>query len=231
MSFAAVGLALWFGIQTSISPCPLATNIAAISFIGRRVGNTRHVLLAGALYVLGRTVAYVLLGALLLTGLLAAGGSARFLQRTLNLVIGPVVILVGMALLGLIGIGSSLSLGGKALQERAAKGGIWWAGLLGILFALSFCPVSAGLYFGGLMPLAAANGSRVLLPLVFGLGTALPVAVFAFLIAFASQRVGKAFEQLTRIEKVVRIATGIIFIVAGVWLSLTQVYGLSLFAG
>lgn len=230
MTWLALGSALWLGILTSISPCPLATNIAAISFISRKVGQTRHVALSGLLYVLGRTVAYVALASLLLAGILAGGEIARFLQRYLNLVLGPIVILVGMVLLGLIGGGVSMNLAGSGVQEKAAKGGFWWAGLLGFLFALSFCPVSAGLYFGALIPLSAANGSRLVLPGVFGLGTALPVVVFAFLIAFASQHVGKAFSTLTQIERWVRVATGVLFIVAGVYMSLTHVYGLSLMA-
>ena len=135
-----------------------------------------------------------------------------------------------MVLLGLIGSGVSLSLAGGGMQERAARGGAWWAAALGFLFALSFCPVSAGLYFGALIPLAAAHGSRVLLPSVYGLGTALPVVAFAFLIAFASQHVGKAFNKLSQIERWVRVATGVLFVVAGVYLSLTHVYGLSLLA-
>jgi len=230
MTWLTVGSALWLGILTSISPCPLATNIAAISFIGRKVGQPRQVVLAGLLYVLGRTVAYVALGALLLAGLLASGEVARFLQRYLNLILGPVVILVGMVLLGLIGSGVSMNLAGGGVQERAAKGGAWWAGALGFLFALSFCPVSAGLYFGALIPLSAANESRLLLPSIYGLGTALPVIVFAFLIAFASQHVGKVFNKLTQIERWVRVATGVLFIVAGIYLSLTHVYGVSLMA-
>lgn len=230
MTWLTISSALWLGLLTAISPCPLATNVAAISFIGRKVGQPRQVVLAGMLYVVGRTVAYVALAALLLSGLLASGEIARFLQRYLNLVLGPIVILVGMVLLGLIGSGVSMNLAGSGVQERAAKGGLWWAGALGFLFALSFCPVSAGLYFGALIPLATAKGSRLLLPGTYGLGTALPVIAFALLIAFASQHVGKAFTTLTRIERWLRVATGVVFIVAGVYLTLTHVYGLSLLA-
>ena len=95
MTWFALGSAFWLGVLTSISPCPLATNIAAISFVGRRVGRPRLVAFSGLLYVLGRTVAYVALGALVLAGLLAGGGASRFLQRYLNLVLGPLVIVVG----------------------------------------------------------------------------------------------------------------------------------------
>ena len=228
MTWFAVGSALWLGILTSISPCPLASNIAAISFIGRKVGSTRLVLLSGLLYTIGRTASYLALGVVIMAGLMASGEIARFLQRYLNQILGPVLILVGMLLLGLLNVTSSFNLAGAGLQQRAGRGGTWWALLLGILFALSFCPVSAGLFFGGLIPLSASNDSRLVLPALYGVGTALPVIVFAFLMAFASQHVGKAFNRLTQIERWVRVVTGAIFILAGIYYSLAYVYGLSL---
>jgi len=228
MTWFAVGSALWLGILTSISPCPLASNIAAISFIGRKVGSTRLVLLSGLLYTIGRTASYLTLGVVIVAGLMASGEIARFLQRYLNQILGPVLILVGMLLLGLLNVTSSFNLAGAGLQQRAGRGGTWWALLLGILFALSFCPVSAGLFFGGLIPLSASSESRFILPTLYGVGTALPVIVFAFLIAFASQHVGRAFNRLTQIERWVRVVTGAIFILAGIYYSLAYVYGLSL---
>lgn len=234
---AAAALALWLGILTSISPCPLASNIAAVSFIGRRVGHARHVLLSGLLYTAGRTATYVGLGVLLvglvrwLPGLAPSGGQvSRFLGTYANLALGPVLILAGMLLLGLIGLPGSLSLGGMGVQRRAAEGGIAWAAILGILFALSFCPVSAGLFFGGLLGLSLANDSAVLLPSLYGVGTAVPVLAFAFLMAGASQLVGRAFQRLTQIERYVRGATGVVFILAGVYYCLTYIYGLNLMA-
>ena len=228
MSLLAMGTALWLGILTSVSPCPLASNIAAISFIGRRVGKTRQVLLSGLLYTIGRTVAYQLLSVVIVMGLLATGDIARFLQRYLNQLLGPVLILVGMVLLGLLGFSFSLNLAGQGVQRRASKGGVLWSLLLGILFALSFCPVSAGLFFGGLIPLAAANESNVLLPLLFGVGTALPVIPFAFLIAFGSRYVGAAFNKLTQVERWVRTVTGTVFLLAGLYYCITHIYGISL---
>ena len=228
MSLLAMGTALWLGILTSVSPCPLASNIAAISFIGRRVGKTRQVLLSGLLYTIGRTVAYQLLSVVIVMGLLATGDIARFLQRYLNQLLGPVLILVGMVLLGLLGFSFSLNLAGQGVQRRASKGGVLWSLLLGILVALSFCPVSAGLFFGGLIPLAAANESNVLLPLLFGVGTALPVIPFAFLIAFGSRYVGAAFNKLTQVERWVRTVTGTVFLLAGLYYCITHIYGISL---
>ena len=164
MTWLAAGSALWLGILTSISPCPLASNIAAVTFLSRRVGRSRQVLLSGSVYTLGRSVAYVGLSALILSSVLASDAIARFLQRYLNQILGPVLILVGMVLLEWLGSALSVNLAGQGVQRRAAKGGLWWSGALGILFALSFCPVSAGLFFGGLIPLAAAKQSHVLLP-------------------------------------------------------------------
>jgi len=228
MTWFVLGSALWLGILTSISPCPLASNIAAISFIGRKVGSTRQVFLSGLLYTIGRTAAYLALGVVIMAGLMASGEIARFLQRYLNQILGPVLILVGMLLLGLLNVSTSLSFAGQGVQQRASKGGTGWALLLGILFALSFCPVSAGLFFGGLIPLSMANDSRFVLASLYGVGTALPVLVFAFLMAFASQHVGKAFNRLTQIERAVRVITGIVFVAAGLYYSLTYVYGITM---
>ena len=228
MTWIAIGSAFWLGLLTAISPCPLATNIAAISFIGRQVGNRRAVLASGLLYTLGRALTYVVLGAILAGGLMAVSEASRFLQKYMNEILGPVMILLGMVLLGWIGSGLSMNLAGERVQERAAKGGMLWAGLLGILFALSFCPVSAGLFFAGLIPLSVQHGSRLLLPAVYGLGTALPVVFFAFLIVLSTEAVGKAFHRLTQIEKWVRWIAGVLFILAGLYYSLTHIYGLSI---
>ena len=222
---AAIFSAFWLGILTAISPCPLATNIAAISFIGRKAGRKNHVLTSGFLYALGRTLAYVGLGAVITAGVLGSSDISRFLQQYMNEAIGPIMIVLGLVLLGWIGSGVSLSLGSAALQEKAGRGGIIWALPLGILFALSFCPVSAGLFFGGLLPLALQQQSVLVLPVVYGLGTALPVVVFAFIMAFASAYVGRAFNQLTRIECWVRYLTGTAFILAGIYYSVIHIYG------
>ncbi len=228
ISWFAIGSALWLGILTSISPCPLASNIAAISFIGRRVESRRYVLLSGCFYTFGRTMTYLALGMFVMGGLMASDEIARFLQKYMNQILGPVLILVGMLLLGLLNVTASFNLAGAGIQERAGRGGIGWSAILGILFALSFCPVSAGLFFGGLIPLSSSNGSKFLLPTLFGIGTALPVIAFAFLMAFGTQYVGKAFNRMTQIEWWVRTVTGVVFILIGIYYCLTHIYGLSI---
>ncbi len=228
MSWIAITSALWLGILTSISPCPLATNIAAISFIGRKAGKKNHVLGSGFLYSIGRTFAYVVLGGIITAGFLGSAEVSRFLQKYMNEALGPIMIFLGLILLGWIGTGVSFSLGTEKLQKKAEKGNIFWALPIGSLFAISFCPVSAGLFFGGLLPLALKENSILILPTLYGIGTALPVVIFAFLMAFASAYVGKAFNKLTHIEVWIRIIAGAAFILAGIYYCLTHIYGINL---
>jgi cytochrome c-type biogenesis protein len=220
----ATGFAFWLGILTSISPCPMATNIAAVSYVGRRMGNSRYVFIAGLLYTLGRTIAYLVLGIVLVACMLSKEQTALYLQKYMHLVLGPILIVVGMFLLRLI----QFSMGGggmsEALQKRVDAIGIWGALLLGAVFALSFCPVSAALFFGSLIPLAVKVQSSVVLPVVYGIGTALPVMLFAALLALSAQSVGKAYNILGKVEWWGRIITGWIFILLGVYFSLKYIF-------
>ena len=228
MDLLVIVSALWLGILTSISPCPLASNIAAISFIGRQIGNKKGVLVSGVLYTIGRTFAYILIGAGITAGLLASGEISRFLQKYMNEILGPVMILLGMILLEMIGSKFSLNFISGNIQQKGKNYGVWFALPLGFLFALSFCPVSAGLFFGALVPMSIKYQSRLILPLSYGVGTALPVIVFAFIIAFAGEYLGHAFNRLTQIEFWVRRIAGILFILAGIYYCLTHIYGLKI---
>ena len=216
--------ALWLGILTSISPCPLATNIAAISYIGRKVGNSRQVFLTGLLYTIGRTVTYLALAFVLVASVLSVPQVSLFLQKYMHLVLGPILIVVGMFLLGLIELNTSGGGMGEGLQKRVDAMGIWGALLLGIVFALTFCPTSAALFFGSLVPLSLKVNSSVTLPVVYGVGTALPVMVFAVLLATSAQSVGKAYNVLAKIEWWARMLTGAIFVLVGIYFSLKHVF-------
>jgi cytochrome c biogenesis protein CcdA len=222
--FLDCGAALWFGILTSISPCPLTTNIAAISYIGRRVEKTKLVLFAGLLYTLGRSLAYVAVGLLVTRSLQLIPGVSMFLQKYMNLTIGPLLIIVGILLLGIFNISFGGGMRGN-LQSRVDKMGIWGSGLLGIVFALAFCPVSAGLFFGALIPLAV-KGNAVFMSSLYGIGTAVPVIIFAFILAFSANLIGAAFKKMTSIEKWVRYGTAIVMIVIGFYLILRHNFGL-----
>jgi cytochrome c biogenesis protein CcdA len=222
----ACASALWLGILTSISPCPLATNIAAIGYVGRRAGRTGAVLASGLLYTAGRALAYVAVGVVLSVGLLSIPQASQALQTWVSKLVGPVLILAGMVLLDLIAIrpgGAGLA-GGS--ERWAANLGLWGALPLGALFALSFCPVSAALFFGALVPLAVESGSRCLLPALYGVGTALPVVAFAILLSLGAASLGRAFGAVQRMEVWLRRATGVVLVVAGIYLSLVHIFGL-----
>ena len=216
--------ALWLGVLTSISPCPLATNIAAISYISRRVDSTPHVLLAGLLYTVGRTAAYLGLAFILVSTALSVPQVSLFLQKYMHLLLGPMLVLVGMFLVGLI----QIDIGGRGvsdgLKQRIDAMGIWGSLLLGALFALAFCPTSAALFFGNVMASLTA-GSTVTLPLLYGVGTALPVLVFAILIALGSQTLGRAFNAVSKVEWWARNATGWVILLVGAWLTIQALMG------
>ncbi|MHC4090946.1 MAG: aromatic aminobenezylarsenical efflux permease ArsG family transporter [Planctomycetota bacterium] len=219
-----MGSALWVGILTSISPCPLATNIAAISYIGRRVGSPGAAVLTGLLYALGRTLAYVGLAAVLVSSLMSAPVVSHLLQKYMNKLLGPILILVGMLLLGLIQLNTKGSGFGEKVGRRVERWGIWAGLVLGVVFALSFCPGSAALFFGSLLPLAVKYESSLLLPTLYGAGTALPVLVFAILIAVGTGAVARAFDLITQFEHWARRVTGTVFICLGVYFCLAFIF-------
>lgn len=224
-----IGLAsaMWLGLLTSISPCPLATNIAAISYIGKQADSPRTVLLTGTLYTLGRALTYVILGTLLVASLLSVPALSNALQHYMNKILGPVLIVVGMFLLDLLrppGVDVSAIF---RLSERLGRSGAWGALLLGMLFALSFCPTSAALFFGSLIPLSIKWQSAFSLPTLYGVGTALPVLVFAMLIAVGAKSVASAFQRISRVEVWARKITGVVFVLVGVYLSRIYIFALS----
>lgn len=220
--FWGCATAAWLGFLCSISPCPLATNIAAISFVGRKVGKIGAVLGAGALYTLGRTLTYAILGMLLISGLTAAPGLSHLLQKYMNLLMGPLLILVALVLLDLLKFGMNSGGGiGAAAGRCAEQCGLSGALMLGVIFALSFCPTSAALFFGSLLPLAVKAESRIALPVIFGIATGLPVLWFAFLLAFGANRIGRMYHRVAEFEVWAQRVTGLIFLIVGLYLTVT----------
>ena len=228
-SYVSGGLAaLWLGILTSISPCPMASNIAAVSFLGRSLGSSRSVLLAGVCYTLGRTASYLLLGIVIVSGTLSVPSIAWFLQDSMNRILGPVLIVVGIVLLEVVRIPMPTPGVGSRIQRIGEKGGIWGSGIVGMVFALSFCPISAALFFGSLMTLAVQHQSRLLFPALYGIGTGLPVVLFSILIAFGAASVARVFDRVSRFEWWARRLTGIVFILVGIYYVLTYIFGISI---
>jgi cytochrome c biogenesis protein CcdA len=203
--------------MTSISPCPLATNITAIAFISKEIKTPRQTLLSGCYYALGRGISYTLLALIMYLGL-ASFQVARIFQGWGDKVLGPILIIIGLVMLDVI----KLNLG--TTNQSLNKLKIWLASrgylgalLLGMLFALAFCPYSGVLFFGVLTPLILNSQEGLLLAPLFALGTALPVITFSFIIAFSVQKMGQAFTLVAKIEKISRYLVSFTFIVVGLY--------------
>ncbi len=210
--------ALLLGLLTAISPCPMATNITAIAYVSRRVSERKYAIITGTLYTLGRMFSYSILGILIIVAGLEIPGVASFLQNFGEQVLGPLLIVVGLIMLNINRL--SFSLGGGKLASIGGKVADWgMAGgfLLGVLFALAFCPYSAILFFGVLIPLALKSTEGIVLPAIFAIGTGLPVLVFGTLLSAGVAKVAAWLNAVTRVEKVTRIVVSIIFIGVGIY--------------
>jgi cytochrome c biogenesis protein CcdA len=212
--------AFFIGLMTAISPCPMTTNITAIAYVSRRIGSGKHTLIIGLLYALGRAVAYVFVASSILWLGLSSQDMAFFLQKNSDMLLGPFLVILGILMLtadklpffsenGVTGI----------FGEKLGEKGYLGAFLLGVVFALSFCPFSAVLFFGMLIPVAMAAGDPILVPSVFAVATALPVLFFSVLLVYSVSRVGEFVNRLQVIEKNMRRMVAFVFILAGLYCS------------
>jgi cytochrome c biogenesis protein CcdA len=216
--YAAVSL----GLMTAISPCPLATNIAAVAFVSRRFTALSRVLADTVLYTVGRALAYTLLAILIQVLSLRVAKIANPLQTVAEWALGPILILVGLVLLGLFK--GSFGSGGhhERMMRWSEKLPLLSSFLLGFGFALAFCPLSASLYFGGLIPLVTRSAAGSGLALLYGVATALPVLVVGILLALGLEFAGHAIHGMQKLERWSRPVIGVIFIAVGVY----KIYGL-----
>ena len=218
-SSTPVVTALLLGLLTALSPCPLATNIAAIGYIGKDIEDRQSVFRKGLLYTLGKVVAYTLLG-IVLIGIIRSGASMFGVQKFIGtwgeLLLGPLLIVIGLLML----FGHRLILpqfGFNGKGEGLAKRGSWGAFLLGVLFAMAFCPSSGMFYFGMLIPMSATATMGYLLPVVFAVATALPVLIVAWILAFSAGEIGKFYGRVKTIERWLSIVVGVGFIIVGIY--------------
>ena len=222
-SSTPVVTAFLLGLLTALSPCPLATNIAAIGYIGKHIESRKGVFVQGLLYTLGRTIAYTLLGVVLIA-ILRSGASVFGIQKFIatygELILPPALLLIGVFML----FGNRLNLPsfgfsgkGEGLVQRGGVGAL----MLGVLFALAFCPTSGIFYFGMLIPMSASATMGYLLPIFFAIATALPVLVVAWILAFSAGQIGAVYGKMQSIQRWLNIVVGILFITIGVYYCLT----------
>ncbi len=202
------------GLMTAISPCPLATNITAIGFISKDIVSQRKVFFNGLVYTLGRAISYSTIGLLFFLGA-SQFEFAGFFQQWGEKLLGPLLIIIGLFMLGILklkipGIGSLTE-----KMENKSNSGFWGVLLLGLVFALAFCPYSGVLYFGMLMPMTISSVSGLYLPLFFAIATGIPVIIFAWLIAFSVGSIGNVYNKLKFFELWFRRVVAVLFIVVG----------------
>jgi cytochrome c-type biogenesis protein len=203
------------GLLTAIAPCPLATNITATAFIAKTINSRKKVLLSGLLYTLGRMFSYTVIGAIIYFGA-NTFQIAKLFQGNGEKYIGFVLVILGLIMLDIIKL--NFIKGGNwidQLSEKFKTKGLLGAFLLGALFALAFCPYSGALFFGMLVPMTIKSG--LAMPVLFSIGTGLPVIIFAFVIAFSMEKLGIYFKAITKIEKVMRVIAGLTFIFTGLY--------------
>ncbi len=204
------------GLMTAISPCPLATNITAIAYIGKDIENKRRVFWNGFIYTLGRAISYTAIGLIFFFGVSQFNVSS-FFQTWGEKILGPLLIVFGLMMLGVLKLafGNMNNVIEKFTKNK--KLNFWTVLIIGILFALAFCPYSGVLYFGLLIPMTITSVKGLYLPIVFALATGLPVIIFAYLLAFTVSGVGKLYNRIQVFEKWFRYIVAFIFIGIGVY--------------
>jgi len=205
------------GLMTAISPCPLATNITAIGFISKDIHNRRKVFYNGLIYTLGRAITYTVIGLILFFSMRELNVSG-ILQQWGEKLLGPLLIIIGLFMLGVFNFIKLPGAGSlTARMEKRSNKGFWGVLLLGIVFALAFCPYSGVLYFGMLIPMTISSASGLYLPLVFALATGIPVILFAWLIAFSLSSIGNVYNKIKAFEFWFRRVIAVVFITVGIY--------------
>lgn len=217
--------ALWLGILTALGPCTVTTNLLAVAYIARRLNRPAAVLWSSLWFALGTVAGYAGLGALLVAGAFSRPAASHFLQKYMNELLGPALILAGVVLLEWIKLRTAA--GSPRIAERlAGRADAWGAAALGVVFALTFCPISAALFFGSLLPMSLKTHSAIALPALYGVGTGLPVLASAVVLAAGGGQAGRFIKNVGRFEAWARTVTGAAFVVAGVHFCLAYIFEL-----
>jgi len=222
--------AFFIGLMMAISPCPMATNITAIAYVSRKIGDSKYTILVGLLYSLGRMFVYVAIAALIVLCGLNVQAIALFLQEYGDLLLGPILLICGILMLEIIPLSFGFEHAGlqdlkERMSQKLSNQGLLGSFLLGILFALSFCPFSAVLFFGMLVPLALSTQDPIGVPLAFGLATGLPVILFSVLLVTGVKRCSNFLGKVQAAEVWFRRVVAVIFILMGLYFTVLLFMG------
>ena len=216
---SALFTALVLGFLMILDPCTLFTSIAAIGYIDREMQNRKRVLITGGMFVLGKLVTYVLLSIPFIMGA-HTEGIHHFLEHWGEPLLAAFMIICGILLLFSGHHHHDHDHGvSKWLQTVDEKSSWLWAFMLGIFFAIAFCPHRL-MYFFTMIEMAVNLDSvwTWLMPVVFGLGTGLPIIIIAWVICYSAISTETLTAKLQRFEKWFRYACAVLFLGFGIYL-------------
>jgi cytochrome c-type biogenesis protein len=208
--------AFLLGLMTAISPCPLATNITAIGFISKDIENRNRVFFNGLFYTLGRAITYTLLALIIFIGADQLKFSG-FFQKYGEKFIGPMLIIIGLFMLDVIKVKFPGFIRFSSGMQKKTSWSYFDAVLLGLVFAMAFCPYSGVLYFGMLVPMTVASSSGLYLPVIFAIATGIPVIILAWVLAYTVSGVGAVYNNIKSFDLWFRRIVSVLFIIVGIY--------------
>jgi len=221
---AAAGTAALLGMLSALSPCSVTLTLSALSHLVARARHVQQVALAGLSMMLGMLCCLVGLAALIVGASLAVPTIALLVQKLANQVLGPVLVLVGMLHVGLLGpVRSTGSQRGFARLAKRGDASAAVSFVLGLLLAASFCPSTAGVYFGVLVPWALQHRAPVMLPLAYASGAVTPLLLCTVVIGTGS-KIAARLPQLVPVGEVIQRIAGWLMIALGIVTTVSQTY-------
>jgi cytochrome c-type biogenesis protein len=215
--------ALILGLLTAISPCQLATNIIAIAYIGKDISNKQRIFANGLFYALGNAIGYSSIGLILFFGA-SKFHVSKILVSNGNMIMSLFLIITGVLMLDLIKMRlPTFEKITEKIKNRQNKGNKLNAALLGFLFAVTFCPYNAVIFFGMLIPLTITSVYGLYLPLVYSLASGFPVIVIAWLLAFSISGIGNFYDKIRVFQKWFNRVVAGIFIAIGLYFFLNKI--------
>ena len=207
------------GLLVALNPCQLAINLSALTYLNNRSDKQHPLMSKGLLYVLGRSITYSILG-IILSILIQQGlniEGVRTLMSKGEDILPYLLIIIGVYLIYRMlhhhdHHGEECHSCGKTIKRSGPLGAL----ALGLMLAMAFCPETAIMYFGMLLPMSVANTLGWIAPVAFALGAALPVITMAYLFSKAAEKAHGFEATFKHFQQWANGVFGLAFIVAGI---------------